>query len=64
MSMRGLVDYYATRCENAKGKTCYCRCRGEFHGIAHSEQWRAEMTARLDAQNEQRRELKVPLVGG
>ena len=57
MSARGLVDYNADACEAAKGPRCRCGCKGKLHGVAHSEEWRGETAARIDAENEQRRQF-------
>lgn len=33
--MKPLTQRQAAACENAKGKTCRCRCGGAFHGQSH-----------------------------
>lgn len=50
-----LVARNAQACEEAKGPVCRCPCGGAFHGVAHSVEWVAQQTARVDREWEEKK---------
>ncbi len=58
MSLRtaaALVARNARACEEAARPVCRCACGGAFHGAAHSAEWVAQQTARLDREWEEKK---------
>lgn len=52
----------AYRCETAKNDRCKCRCGGELHGTAHTEEWIDEQVMR-DRIEHQRAPGQIDWVG-
>jgi hypothetical protein len=61
-SIEALVLRNAIACEEAKRPECRCRCKGTFHGKAHSAKWIArEVEAIVEELTEEEQQLDLPI---
>jgi hypothetical protein len=55
---QSLVDRNADACERATCQRCECSCGGQFHGAAHSAQWRAQQVESFHERQQEREREK------